>query len=357
MPCVIKLHGWPTAVDCVKWSEDGLIAVGLTDRVAILIPDLSLASLASRDAEPWYTTYLQVNTFTQEEWPMFDPLPWMIQSIGEEQSHSHVVSLAWSPPGVARHKRCALAVLTANHVLSIWSSDTNPRDGESWTRVLVINHALKNELKNGHGGTQPNDPGMESYAILGSRIRSFAWGPPLESVEMVATGDSKSVKVTVRRQLLVLSTDLGDLVVVEVQSPHQSAISRRRSWSATVITRRRISAKPIQAPQAGDIHRQDLCANIVRHLAWSHCMYSHPAEVSTYGSLLAYLIGKELCLLPCRVQVQAGNLVVNFAPSVEKLAGDHEGPIRLMKQVIWQCSCYVQYAANGLHRLKTMQHI
>ena len=63
--------------------------------------------------------------------------------IGEEQSNSHVLAVAWSPPGLAIHQRSVLAILTSNNVLSLWASHSNTKDQLSWKRVLTVNNAFK----------------------------------------------------------------------------------------------------------------------------------------------------------------------------------------------------------------------
>ena len=62
--------------------------------------------------------------------------------LGEEQSITMVVACAWSPAGLGLHRRSVLAVLTTNHLLSLWQSNSDPQEPESWTRVLVINPTL-----------------------------------------------------------------------------------------------------------------------------------------------------------------------------------------------------------------------
>ena len=86
---------------------------------------------------------LRVNKFTEAEWPRRPPASYNHMDIGEEQSSSHVVSIAWSPPGLALHRRSVLAVLTANNILSLWASQSDMKDQASWKRVLIINNALK----------------------------------------------------------------------------------------------------------------------------------------------------------------------------------------------------------------------
>ena len=62
--------------------------------------------------------------------------------LGEEQTTTLVVACAWSPAGLGLHRRSVLAVLTTNHLLSLWQSDSDPQEPDSWARVLVVNPTL-----------------------------------------------------------------------------------------------------------------------------------------------------------------------------------------------------------------------
>ena len=90
----------------------------------------------------WQHVPLKVPLFSTEELPLKEPAPIANYSIGEEISNSAPVSIAWSPSGLAKHRKCALAVLTANLTLSIWSAEGKPQDESSWARRLIINDAL-----------------------------------------------------------------------------------------------------------------------------------------------------------------------------------------------------------------------
>ena len=103
----------------------------------------------------------KANQFTNEEWPLLDPHSPKDVSIGEEQGDSPVTAVAWSPPGLARHRRPVLAVLTANHLLSLWASNSKIDDSTSWQRVLIANHV---------DTIAQSSPGLP-------RIRSMAWAP------------------------------------------------------------------------------------------------------------------------------------------------------------------------------------
>ena len=151
----------PSCGDCLSWSEDGELAIAAGENVVILVPNLRPAHAV---ANPWIQVRIKVNQFTDGEWPRQPLASFADMSIGEEQSNSHVVSITWSPPGLALHRRSVLAILTANHLLSFWASESDPRDPDSWKRVLVVNNAL------------PYPPGMANGIKRPSkRIRCMAW--------------------------------------------------------------------------------------------------------------------------------------------------------------------------------------
>ena len=142
----------PSSQDCLAWSPDGELAVAAGEEVYLLIPQHD-------SLEPWTHLRITVSSFSFTEWPWQDPASFKDMSIGEEQARATVTALAWSPAGLATHRRSVLAVLTSNLILSFWASNANPTDAGSWKRVLVVNKALL--------------PGSR----LQQRIRSMAWAP------------------------------------------------------------------------------------------------------------------------------------------------------------------------------------
>lgn len=124
----------------------------------------------------WHSARIRTNIFTQREWPDQDPADSHSFSIGEEQSLSMVVGLAWSPPGFGPHRRSVLAVLTSNHVLSLWESKGTI--GE-WSRVVVVNQSLGDYFGWVEGA------GEDVYREK-RRIRAFAWSSPYRIPETSA---------------------------------------------------------------------------------------------------------------------------------------------------------------------------
>lgn len=142
----------PSSQDCLAWSSDGELAVAAGEEVYLLIPQIG-------SPEPWTHLRVTVNKFTTEEWPRQEQASFRDMSIGEEQARATVTALAWSPPGLSKHRRSVLAVLTSNLILSLWASDSTPTDLGSWKRVLVVNKILSLGSR------------------LQQRIRSMAWAP------------------------------------------------------------------------------------------------------------------------------------------------------------------------------------
>lgn len=89
-------------------------------------------------------------------------------SLGREQSTSNVVGLAWSPSGLGKYRRCVLAVLTSNMVLSFF--ETVGAQGK-WTRVAVVNQVLSQRAQS-LAKTQGD-------RVRKASISSFAWCPAL----------------------------------------------------------------------------------------------------------------------------------------------------------------------------------
>lgn len=92
-------------------------------------------------------------------------------SVTEDQSTAVVTALAWSPPGLAVHRRSVLAVLTSNHILSLWASRSDFSVPESWERVSIVNNFESSDNR-----SSPR----EQFQL---RIRSMAWAPALTHIQ------------------------------------------------------------------------------------------------------------------------------------------------------------------------------
>src|SRR5262249_4305844 len=74
----------------------------------------------------WTRVALPPALFTAAERPQALPLGASSFSLGEETGGALAVAARWSPPGLAAHGRCALAVLTSNLALSLWAPVAAP---------------------------------------------------------------------------------------------------------------------------------------------------------------------------------------------------------------------------------------
>ena len=146
--------------NCLAWSQDGELALAAGEEVYLLLPN-------HNESQPWKHVRFQVNRFTIDEWPWPEPASFKDMSIGEEQALVTASAVAWSPCGLAKHRRSVLAVLTSNLLLSLWTSYTDPTDPESWERVMIVNYSLIPE----------NVTTPQKQSRTSQRIRSMTWTP------------------------------------------------------------------------------------------------------------------------------------------------------------------------------------
>ena len=150
--------------NCLAWSSDGELAIAAGEEVYLLLP-------RHDRGEPWTYVHFRANAFTYDEWPVQKQVSFANMSIGVEQARVFITSLAWSPPGLAKHKRSVLAVLTSNLLLSLWAPGGDPTDSENWERVLLIDHIRIRSM-----AWAPTDaPNVEFQTPLSTR----KWGTPL----------------------------------------------------------------------------------------------------------------------------------------------------------------------------------
>ncbi|KAE8354040.1 transcription factor IIIC subunit delta N-term-domain-containing protein [Aspergillus coremiiformis] len=169
----VELQLFPSCYNCMSWSADGEIAVAAGEYVQILTPKQTTekganGSGSQATSQNWNVTRIRVNVFTNQEWPIIYPQKRENFSIGPEQSLSTVVGLAWSPPGLAKYRRCILAVLTSSLVLSFY--DIGPQG--KWSRVAIVNDCLNPYFK-----SLVDD---EELRLRKFNIRAFSWCPPLK---------------------------------------------------------------------------------------------------------------------------------------------------------------------------------
>ena len=234
----VELRSRPTCHNCLAWSSDGELAVAGGEYVHILTPKhskLEKEHLKTAVDSPWHTTTLRINNFDQTEWTYQSLAPLSRLSIGEEQSHSTVSALSWSPPGLAVHRRSVLAVLTTNLLLAFWETDGNL---DTWKRTCIVNYAR----------------GLVEKDANPVWIRSCSWSGIYESTgcasfEIDGTiaearrpnqleGQQKHA-VEQRRKLrwptctLAIVTDSLGILLLRVEKPNRRVQS---SWEITVLS-------------------------------------------------------------------------------------------------------------------------
>ncbi|KXT18779.1 hypothetical protein AC579_8249 [Pseudocercospora musae] len=259
MACSITLPFWPTALDCIAWSLDNHIAVVAGENVAILIPRLKPS-----DPPFWDTILVQVNAFTLAELPLFEPLSDHDFSIGEEIALRQVQAAKWSPPGLARFGRCALAVLTSNHVLSLWSPSGRVHVPTNWKRNVIINHAVRAYYKQ-HAHRQADD--LEQARVQ-QRITAFTWSPALHS-----ESERHNEHLFHGSHFLAVATEANDILLLHINSPDADSLGRK--VECEMVVTEKISAG----------HR-------VSHVAWTSWRIGEASGKST--STLSYISGGKL---------------------------------------------------------------
>lgn len=201
----------PSSQDCLSWSLDGELAIAAGEEVYLLIPEHGRP-------ESWTHVRITVSNFTAREWPWQEQASFKDMSIGEEQARVTVTTLAWSPPGLAKHRRSVLAVLTSNLILSFWASDSSPVDPDSWKRVAVVNDALS------------------SASRFEQRIRTMAWAPTNPQHLDRRTPFS-------RRKwgipLIAIADDSNGLYILKISSPFAG---QSFAWNVEVLRRDNIPA-------------------------------------------------------------------------------------------------------------------
>ncbi|OJD28094.1 hypothetical protein ACJ73_00491 [Blastomyces percursus] len=246
----VELKLFPSCFDCISWSPDGELAVALGENVHVLIPRIKVptsagaAETASTSNTQWTTTKFRANIFTNKEWPMIFPQQGETFSLGEEQSISHVVALAWSPHCLTKYSRHALAVLTSNLVLSLWEL----ADGQSkWVRSVVVNSALRDAFG-------PSLQGKSSILQRKQHVRSFCWSPKCDD-DRHDKGSPQGHLAYRNMSLLVVANDMNDITMIRVRNDRRGSDkkARRKLW-VEVISHTEIRPPAAAYPRGNPRH-------------------------------------------------------------------------------------------------------
>ncbi|KAL5118460.1 hypothetical protein ACEQ8H_003636 [Pleosporales sp. CAS-2024a] len=231
MSDVTELRCWPSCVDALDWSQDGIIALASDERVELLFPN-TVSYDRDQEVAQWQHVSLAVPWFSNEELPTKQPATLENYSIGEEISSSAPIAVAWSPPGLAKHRRCALATLTANLVLSIWSADGTQQESSSWGRRLIINDALTEYFVNHFSGTLVPASFEEELERLRTRIRAFTWAPALPNAH---TSSTLGTRTSYGPHMVAVCNDNNQLMLVSIESS-TTTFGMEKRWTAKVLT-------------------------------------------------------------------------------------------------------------------------
>lgn len=184
--------------------------------------------------EWWNTAIVRVHGFTLHELPFTEPLSNAGMAIGEDLSTRQAIAAKWSAPGLGRHRRCALAVLTANHVLSIWTADKESDTNDSWSRKVLVNDTIRDYYRRHEAEDNARNEDARQKAEkrqIQQRIRSFGWSPPLRKE---TDTDKLSEYVDWGQHFLAVATEGGDIFVLRVQSPHEGLDREQPEWRVEV---------------------------------------------------------------------------------------------------------------------------
>lgn len=232
----------------------------------------------------------RVNSFTTEEWPMQEPLGFDDFSIGEEQSVSTVTAISWSAPGLGKHRRSVLAVLTSNLILSIWESESDPMEPESWERVLVINHSLRDYFSSHDDNTNtPND--REGLLRQWTRIRAFAWADPLRSE---GNRGQPSYQSKWGMFILAVTNDNGEIFILRIISPYNMDLGQSTKWEVMLcwhdkaLPATQTESQPVQLVQWSLLSAAMAEQLFVRDLVWGSWIYNEH-----YNAMLTYTWGAQ----------------------------------------------------------------
>lgn len=334
----IDLNLFPSCYNCLSWSDDGELAVADGDSVhlqvclllffAIIHPPFRFSSLIiqliadsklpqwkpkyvhplfeKEKSMPWTSAKVRTNIFTNQEWKVVWPSGRDEFSIGAEQSLSTVTALSWSHQGLGLHRRCVLAVLTSNLLLSLYEADGHRR---AWSRVCIINDALEDYFRTA-------SKHKSKTTIRKVRIRAFDWCPPLRNDSQSVDDDRADVRWG--EQLLTITTDDNDVVLVRVKrnNPLTAYAGLYSIDVLTHITMNNIKRKYSMVP-TGSLWADALESKArILHLScgpWNRVINERNSQETSdnrgpaakFGALIALIFGSTLHLLHVRASLSS----------------------------------------------------
>ncbi|KAM5483705.1 hypothetical protein MaudMau93_006212 [Microsporum audouinii] len=324
----LELRSYPSCSNCLSWSADGEVAVAAGEIVYVLvcwnlrprsyrIGNIEANSYNKQSPKPskeekqqdqaaqrptgsqWDISKLKTNAFTLNELPLLLPEPGTTFSLGEEQSASHAVSVAWSSPRLAVYGKCMLAVLTSNLTLSLWHAV----DGASrWNRTLIVNHALRKYFK-----TIVRDD--SSMLRRKQRIRAFSWS----YLSLQATQeevDDKGSRHGGGIHFLIVSNDTNDIVVLRVTAPSygQSAIATVLSHYSLLPQRVQLFQLAEQSSLFAELSSSRATITTISSSVWIKKLELEAFSASVpqiWKVLIAFTYGSKLEILHLETEITA----------------------------------------------------
>ncbi|KAF2457436.1 transcription factor IIIC subunit delta N-term-domain-containing protein [Lineolata rhizophorae] len=316
MAAVTKISPWPGVPDCLAWSDECILAVALGDHVELLIPKLTTrrktSHLSPSNRDEWDRTRIKVDLFSDAEVPLDFPASFSTWSVGAELSESNVVALSWSPLGLAKSRRCALAVLTSNHVLSIFESEDQPTNEESWKRVLIVNRALDKFILEQYPESSKEKPGRTGRFTSALHIHGFAWAQSTNEIEWTKP-DVYQEAPAWGDFFLSIATRAHGIIIVRIKSPHDPSRPDVSEWAVSVVSHMRGPAFPIaDAPPPNAMLFDDYVNynKFLSRVAWSP--WSLSVDGPQLTSVLALSSGTDLMLSRVEYNISSGELSVKY---------------------------------------------
>ncbi|KAK5168985.1 uncharacterized protein LTR77_006294 [Saxophila tyrrhenica] len=290
-----ELKFWPATTNCISWSKDNLIAVAGSDSIAILTPRPKDAGI---NGTHWDKTIITVNAFTVEEVPLSDfalLLSFKNFSVAEEQSHRTVQALAWSDPGIGKYGRSVLAVLSSNHILSLWECSGRLSNDADWKRSVIVNHALRKHYASLPNRKNETDKQYSERQQVSQRVRAFTWAAPPD----------KGQPSDKTASFLAVSTEAEEIVVLKVTSPYNILNPDVREWRVDVTGSFSSASSAVDQLRA-HVYNTDGVDDSTRALAEATRIADHIAwglgkgdEQSATQSKLAFISnGRLYCVTP-----------------------------------------------------------
>ena len=312
----VELTRLPSCLNCLTWSEDGELAVAASEEILILTPKSSISTSGSVNAAnrntKWHVAHFQANLFTTAEWPTQYHDRFAAFSIGREQSTDTIIALQWSPPGLAKHQRSLLAVLTSNLILSLW--ETNGEIG-NWKRVVVVNHALENFF----------GPAMDELDPVRRRtcVRSFSWGSRCLDELGATEGRSCCDLAAHSGHFLAVCNDNAEIAIVNIASNERVPGSRAGYTSITLGKQSIPSVLSLARIEPESLFYASLRSeNTASHLSWGP--WRQEKSTGEQRSLLAVLHQLKIDFLDIRQPPGSTTVItswIDLSPGLPSISG------------------------------------